>query len=124
MRKLVLSNLGKTWLIDIDGVIFKHNKYLEKNDDTVNTNFSLLFRKIKKEDKVILLTSRKSKFKEITFKTLKKASIKYDQIIFNLPKGERILINDIKPGGLKTAICMNTKRNDFPKYSISYSNKL
>ena len=28
-----------------------------------------------------------------------------------LPNGERILINDIKPEGLLTALCLNVERN-------------
>jgi len=47
-----------------------------------------LFKKIKKEDYVILLTARDLKYKELTINSLKKYKIKYNQIIFNLPKGE------------------------------------
>ena len=106
-----LSNLPKTWLIDIDGVIFIHNYYLKYGKDKLIPGIKKLFKKIKKEDYVILLTARDLKYKELTIKSLKKYKIKYHQIIFNLPKGERILINDIKPKGLKTAIAINIKRN-------------
>ena len=38
-------------------------------------------------------------------------NIRFDQIIYDLPFGERILINDAKPSGLKTAYSVNTVRD-------------
>ena len=66
---------------------------------------------IPSSDKIIFLTSREEKYKEKTIRFLKDNGLRFDYIIFDLPPGERILINDIKPGGLKTAICINVKRN-------------
>lgn len=106
-----LSSLNKTWLIDIDGVIFVHNYYLEHKKDKLVPGIKKLFRKINKEDCVVLLTAREEKYKELTLNSLKKYKIKHDHIIFSLPTGERILVNDIKPRGLKTAIAVNTIRN-------------
>ena len=42
---------------------------------------------------------------------LNKYNIRYDKIIFDIPTGERILINDIKPQGLNTALCWNITRD-------------
>lgn len=117
MRELSnLSDLPKTWLIDIDGVIFVHNYYLKNKKDKLVHGIRKILKKIKKVDTVILLTAREDKYKNLTLHSLKKHKIRYDYIIFNLPKGERILINDIKPKeNLKTAICINIKRNVIPK---------
>ena len=72
----------------------------------------LFFKKIPKKDKIIITTSRNKKYSNITIKFLKKNKIKFDNIIFNLPFGERILINDIKPKKkLRTAKSINLKRN-------------
>lgn len=106
-----LSDLAKTWLIDIDGVIFIHNYYLTHKKESLTKGIKKLLKFIKKDDYVILLTARDEKYKEFTEKALKKFKIRYNQIIYNLPKGERILINDIKPKGLKTAIAINVKRD-------------
>lgn len=112
MKQLkTLSDLSKTWLIDIDGVIFVHNYYLDHKKDKIIPGIKKLFQKIRKDDFIILLTARKEEYKELTIKSLKQYNIKYDKIIFNLPVGERILINDIKPKGLKTAIAVNTTRD-------------
>ncbi|MDD2482672.1 MAG: hypothetical protein PHE32_02345 [Candidatus Shapirobacteria bacterium] len=106
-----LSDLNKTWLIDIDGVIFIHNNYLEHNKDKLVPGIKKLLKKIGKDDCLILLTAREEKYRDLTLNSLKKYKIKYNQIIFNLPTGERILINDEKPRGLKTAIAINTVRD-------------
>jgi len=42
---------------------------------------------------------------------LKQNNIKYNKIIFDLPMGERILINDKKNDGAITAYCVNLDRN-------------
>ena len=77
-------------------------------------------KKIPKKDTIILLTSRKKKFKKSTISFLLRNKIRYDFIIFDLPFGERILINDIKPKkNLKTAISINLKRDfGFSKIKI------
>lgn len=38
--------------------------------------------------------------------------MRYDHIIFEAPYGERILINDDKPSGLKMSIALGGTRND------------
>jgi len=110
MKKIRISNLHKVWLIDIDGTIVKHNGYLNGKEEFLSGAKEFLD-SIPPSDKIIFLTSRKEKFKEETLRFLKDNMIRFDFIIFDLPEGERILINDIKPGGLKTAICVNVKRD-------------
>jgi len=124
MKKIKLSTLPKTWLIDIDGVIFEHNSYLTKGKDVFISEFKKILKFINPQDYVILLTARELKYKKLTIESLKRHRIKYNKIIFNLPKGERILINDIKPKGLKTAVCINVKRNSPKGFLIEKDEKL
>ena len=114
MRKIKLTkNLSHTWFIDIDGTILKHNGYLIDKKDTILKGVKKFFKKIPKKDKIILITSRKKNILKKTILFLKKNNIRFDQVIFDLPYGERILINDIKPkNNLKTAISINVKRNE------------
>jgi hypothetical protein len=108
---LNLSELNKTWLIDLDGTIFRHNGY-QIGEDILLTGVKEFFDKISDTDHIIILTSRSNKYKEITLTALKKANIKFNTIIFNLPLGERICINDIKPTTrLKTAVAINVERD-------------
>ena len=111
-NKLVLSSLKHTWFIDIDGTIFKHNGYKLDGHDSVLPGVKEFFEKIPKGDLVILVTSRTDEYKDSTIKSLKDNNIVFDEIIFNAPYGERIVINDNKPSGLITGKCINTKRDE------------
>ena len=107
---LSLSKLKKTWFIDIDGTLLKHNNDLENKFDEIIPN-SLEFLKTIENDIVILTTSRPKEFKDKTENFLGLNKIKYDQIIYDLPYGERILINDNKISGLITAYSISLQRD-------------
>ena len=100
------ANLSDTFLAlrEITTTVQKKDKLLK--------GVKLFFRKIPKKDKIIITTSRNKEYSKITIDFLKKNKINFDEIIFNLPFGERILINDIKPKKkLRTAKSINLKRN-------------
>lgn len=109
--KLTLSTLGKTWLIDLDGTVVKHNGHLADGYDTFLPGAEEFIKSIPKKDILIILTARKEEYREMTLSFLKENGIEYDYVIFNLPAGERILVNDIKPKGLKTAVAVNIERD-------------
>ena len=74
---------------------------------------------IPKCDKIVLTTARANHHKDHTIRVLEYVGIKYDQIIFDISAGARILVNDIKPKGavknnheIKTAFAINLKRNE------------
>jgi hypothetical protein len=110
MKKMKLSSLPKTWLLDIDGTLVVHNGHLQ-NRETLLDGVREFFDRIGKKDKVILLTSRGPEYGNKLKRFMKQNRIPFDQIIYDLPYGERILVNDRKPSGLKTAYAMNTKRD-------------
>jgi hydroxymethylpyrimidine pyrophosphatase-like HAD family hydrolase len=104
------NELNKTWFIDLDGTIVKHNGHLNGGDEIL-PNVKSFFKEINKNDYVIITTARSKTYQKETEKFLFDNNIKYNQIIFDLPTGSRILINDKKPDGTKTAYCYNLKRN-------------
>lgn len=108
--KLKLSNLPKTWLIDLDGTIIEHNSHL-KGENILLKGVKKFWKKIPKKDKIVILTGREKKYKKNTIVFLKKNNLHFDHIIFDLNIGERLLLNDKKPDGLKTSIAINLKRN-------------
>ena len=110
MNNITLSALPKTWIIDVDGTIVEHNGYLTGEDKILDGVIDF-FSKIMPQDKVILTTSRQKKYEADLKKFLKKFNLCYDEIIFDLPFGERVLINDKKSSGLKTAYAINKERN-------------
>ena len=113
-NKLILSPLGHTWIFDIDGTIVKHNGYKLDGHDTLLPGVKEFFEnQIRKEDYVILVTSRTNEYKKQTIDFLNYNEIKFNDIIFNLPYGERIVINDSKPSGLEMSKCVNFVRNKF-----------
>jgi hypothetical protein len=109
--KLTLSPLGHTWFIDIDGTIVKHNGYIIDGHDTLLPGVKKFFKSIPQGDKIILASSRKNKYKKSTLAFLKTNGIRFDKVIFDLPYGERVLINDAKPSGLKTCKVIEPKRD-------------
>jgi len=116
--ELIMSQLPKTWIIDLDGTILKHNGYKNDGKDTLLENAKLFLDEIKAEDMIIIITSRKNKYKKETEQFLEENGIRYDYIIFEAPYGERIVVNDNKESGLKMAYAICGKRNEVPKMHI------
>lgn len=110
---MILSTLPKTWIFDIDGTIVKHNGYKTDGIDTLLPGAKEYLESIPEEDFVLLLTSRTDEYKELTLKFLKEHEIRYNQILFNMPMGERIVVNDRKPSGLNMSVAINIGRDTF-----------
>ena len=109
---LELSSLPKTWILDIDGTIVKHNGYKIDGYDTLLEGVNEFFENLSGEDRVILLTARQEEYLNDLKKFLKDNNIRYDYLLTDMPMGERILINDDKPSGLHCAYAINKKRDD------------
>ena len=118
MEKIILSSLPHTWIFDIDGTLLKHNGYMTEEGDSLLDGVAEFFASIPAEDMIILLTARPSEYREITEKFLIEKNIRYDHIIFDVPVGERILVNDTKPSGLKTAYAIERTRDKWDKLTI------
>ena len=112
-KSIKVSALPKTWIMDIDGTVCKHNGYKIDGHDTLLAGAKDFFATIGREDKIIFVTSRKREYAEMTEKFLKENEIHWDAIIYDLPYGERILVNDKKPSGLETSVAINTVRDIF-----------
>lgn len=121
---LVLSPLGHTWILDLDGTIVKHNGYKIDGVDTFLPGAKEFLNQIPEEDLIIFLTSRTDEYKGITLKFLSDNQVKYHHIIFNAPYGERILVNDDKPSGLHCSVAVNLTRDIFNMPDITEDKKL
>lgn len=111
--KLVLSTLPKTWVFDLDGTLLKHNGYKLDGIDTVLPGALEYLDTIPHEDKIVIFTSRTEEYKEETLNFLRMNHIRYDEILFNMPMGERIIVNDRKPSGIDMSVAVNLKRDEF-----------
>ena len=108
---LTLSTLPKTWIFDLDGTLVKHNGYKIDGHDTLLDGVKDYIANIPSEDFILLLTSRTDEYKEMTLKFLHDNNIRFNIILFNMPMGERIIVNDKKPSGLETAIAVSLERD-------------
>ncbi len=112
-EKLILSTLPKTWIFDLDGTVVKHNGYKIDGYDTLLNGAKEYIDTLPKEDHILILTSRTDEYKQMTLDFLRENGIRYDTILFNMPMGERIVVNDRKPSGLDMAVAINLDRDLF-----------
>ena len=101
--KLTESLSIKTIFCDIDGVIFRHFRYIDEIV-SMNVQTSVLpgvkekFREwLSMGHMIILITGRPPSMREVTERQLKEAGIVYYDLIMGLPRGQRIIVNDKKP---------------------------
>lgn len=108
--RINLSPLPHTWLFDVDGTLVVHNGHLNGGDRLL-PGVKETFAQIPEHDHIILLTARKEGHSQALEEFLQANGIRYDRILYGMPQGERIVINDCKPSGLKTAYAANKERN-------------
>ena len=109
-QQLKISKLGHTWILDLDGTLVVHNGY-KTGEDKFLPGAKEFLQSIPKNDYVLILTAREKEAREKNEKFLKENNIRYNQILFEMPMGERILINDDKPSGLRCAYAITPERN-------------
>lgn len=108
----VLSSLGHTWILDLDGTIVKHNGYKIDGKDSFLDGAEDFLKSIPAEDMVIFLSSRGEDLRDMTEAFLRENGIRYDLFICGAPYGERVLLNDDKPSGLPMAHAIALKRDE------------
>lgn len=111
MEEFILSTLGHTWIIDLDGTIVKHNGHIIDGRDSFLPGAEEFLKRIPEKDMIVFLTSRTEEYREKTETFLKNNKVRYNHIIFGAPYGERIIINDDKPSGLKVSYAINLYRD-------------
>ena len=113
VEKMILSTLPKTWIFDLDGTLVKHNGYLLDGADTLLDGVKEYLGGLPPEDRILILTSRKETYKTSTVRFLDENGIRYDAVLFDMPVGERIVVNDRKPSGIRMAVAVNCTRDRF-----------
>ena len=113
VEKMILSTLPKTWIFVLDGTLVKHNGYLLDGADTLLDGVKEYMGGLPPEDRILILTSRKETYKTSTVRFLDENGIRYDAVLFDMPVGERIVVNDRKPSGIRMAVAVNCTRDRF-----------
>lgn len=123
-EQLVLSPLGHTWLLDLDGSILKHNGYKLDGEDSFLPEALDWLLSLPAEDCIVFVTSRTVEEKESTELFLRTHQVVFHDIVYGLPYGERILVNDRKPSGLQTAYAVNLQRDVFSPVDTAIDQRL
>ena len=110
-KKLRLSSLRKTWILDFDGTLVVHNGYKTGEDQWLPGALEFL-KSIPETDYILLLTAREKEARKKTEDFLNRSGVRYNDLKFEMPMGERILMNDDKPSGLQMAYAIGWKRNE------------
>ena len=79
-NKVILSSLGHTWILDLDGTVVKHNGYKTDGIDTFLEGAYDFLNSIPDKDMIIFLTSRSEKYRAQTEEFLGSQGIRYDHI--------------------------------------------
>lgn len=108
--------MKKTIFVDIDGTLFKHKGNLSNILLEESEILPGVIEKLNKWNadghKIILTTGRTESMRNRTEEQLQKYGIFYDQLIMGLTRGERVIINDLKPGNkMRTATAIEIDRN-------------
>lgn len=111
-----MDNRAKTIFCDIDGTLTKHiapNLAADENYklELIEGTLEKLIEWDRLGYKIILTTGRKESLRDATEKQLRKVGIFYDILIMGIGGGQRILINDSKDDGTKTAHAISIPRN-------------
>lgn len=114
-QQLRISPLGHSWILDFDGTLVEHNGY-KTGDDKFLPGAKEFLQSIPKDDFILIMTAREKEAKEKTVKFLNDNGIRFNEILFEMPMGERILINDDKPSGLRCAYAITPNRNQGLEY--------
>lgn len=93
----------RTWILDIDGTIFYHH---QKGATTQWSGPPDLLPGVKeffdaaekRGDCIVLITARKEACREETAYTLRRHGLFWDTLVMGVGSGERIVVNDFKPG--------------------------
>tara|TARA_R110000772_G_scaffold148811_1_gene259366 strand:- start:2970 stop:3380 length:411 start_codon:yes stop_codon:yes gene_type:complete len=104
------DGLHHTWIFDVDGTIVQVQQP-PYSQDILLPGVKEMWSKIPQNDMIIIMTARSWSVQTQTLQFLDDNGLRYDSAIFGVPHGERIVVNDNKPGGLLTAISWNVKRN-------------
>lgn len=106
----------KTVFCDLDGCIFRHHgdisAIISKPCELLPGVLESFADWVKKGYTIVLTTGRPKSLRDLTNQQIRDVGLYYHHLIMDLPRGQRVLINDIKPEqGTNTAVCVNIERN-------------
>jgi hypothetical protein len=128
MSKIVKT---PTLFVDIDGTIVKYRKFSELSESTltpIQDVIDFVNGHYDAGSVIVITTARPESYRLFTIEELEKIGIKYNQIIMDMGRGTRVILNDIDPKNpeLPRAIGINLQRDggleniEIPPYISPY----
>ena len=131
-----MTNMNKivknpTLFVDIDGTIVKYRKFSELSESTltpIQDVIDFVNGHYDAGSVIVITTARPESYRLFTIEELEKVGIKYNQIIMDMGRGTRVILNDIDPKNpeLPRAIGINLQRDggleniEIPPYISPY----
>ena len=110
-----MNNKQKTIFLDIDGTLFQHKGTLDlmmtEEPIVLDGVVEQLVKWRREGHYIVLTTARAEGTRSVTESQLLNNGVFFDQLIMGLTNGCRILINDVKPDGMKTASAYSIARD-------------
>lgn len=106
-----MRDTRKTWFLDFDGTLVEQRSYLADSDYVLKDTFRLFEELIMDDDFVVITTGREEHHRSRIESFMNKHGFRFDLIVCGLPTGPRIVVNDTKPDGTKTAYAFNATRD-------------
>lgn len=103
-----------TIFCDIDGTLFYYRQfstYKSSEPQLIIKNINYINKAYENEHHIVLTTARPEYLRIHTMKELNKANIKYHQLIMEIARGTRLLINDNENKNIDRAYVINVNRN-------------
>lgn len=120
---LAYKNEIKTYFIDIDGIIVKNSgEYFKPywgTTDGIEENINLIKDLYDRGNQIILVTSRREKYRKITIEQIKRLNLKYHRLIMGLFHSQRVLVNDFSnsnPYPSATAVNIPRDADELSRY--------
>ena len=116
----------KTIFCDIDGTLVTHSKPTEVSNPNhkmtlLEGTHNVLNEWDRRGYNIVLTTGRKESLRETTEKQLQQAGIIYDQLVMGIGGGDRVLVNDRKDSGRRTAWAVVPDRNKGLKQEVFFN---
>jgi mannose-6-phosphate isomerase-like protein (cupin superfamily) len=123
-----MSVAPKTIFCDIDGTLLHHHGTIDDNAKKEPIVLPNVLNSIQQWEKlnykIIIITGRKESARKATEEQLFNAGIVYDSLIMGITNGDRIILNDKKPNGIRnTTYAINLVRNKgLENYNLNSNN--
>jgi hypothetical protein len=106
-----------TLFVDIDGTLVKYRKFSELSESVLTPIQDVIDYVNSHHDAgsvVVITTARPESYRLFTKQELEKLGVKYSQIIMDMGRGTRVILNDIDPENpdLPRAIGINLQRDE------------